>query len=102
VIDWDAHARRIHERFVEREPITYDDAITGPGDLQAVWIDEAAGDFQGFGASARRVSCEIRIEDHPERPRRGDVIVRRRAAWSVIDVTDRLDVGAWRIGLEER
>ena len=91
----------IHGAFAA--PIAYSGAgIAGAqGQITGIRCDVAGEQFQGHGRTVRHVWFEIRQADLPRRPRKGDGIVEADgAAWSVIDITDRDDVGAWEVTVE--
>lgn len=89
---------------VDYYPTEGDDPLL---DLPVIWSDEAGQSFQGPGNSTRTISAEIAVDavDRdgvaiPGRPTSNTRIVRKTVAWTVIEVVDREDVGAWVVTLE--
>jgi len=77
--------------------------ITLAEPIRAIKIDEPADEFQGIAGKARRVSFEIQTTDLPRRPEKGDIAseITPPRDWSVIDIADRDDVGAWVVTVED-
>ncbi|VWX56716.1 hypothetical protein [Sphingorhabdus sp. 109] len=69
--------------------------------ISAVKSDQPADPFQGAGSSARMVKFEILKSALPSVPGKDDEIVEVSGIdWSVIDITDREDIGAWHLIVE--
>ncbi|WP_156679350.1 head-tail joining protein [Sphingomonas profundi] len=80
---------------VFREAVVYTGAGLDAAPIRAIYADEAAQPFVGGGSTLRQVSFELDQADLPERPRKGNVIVRAGVTWKVDDVTDRDDIGRY-------
>lgn len=69
--------------------------------VSAVKSDQPADPFQGAGNSARMIKFEILKSVLPSIPAKDDEIVEVSGIdWSVIDITDRDDIGAWDLIVE--
>lgn len=91
----------IHAAFAK--PVRYTGAGLTAGQVQAVRSDKAADAFQGPGETLREVCFEIPVDELPQQPNKGDLLVDRDGAgdsWIVIDVTRRDDVDAWALVVE--
>lgn len=70
-------------------------------DISAVKSDQSADPFQGPGSTGRMIKFEILKSALPARPDKDDEIVEASGIdWSVIDITDRDDIGAWHLIVE--
>lgn len=88
-------------RAAYEEPVTYTGAGLDEEVVMAIPSDSAAMPFQGAGATAREVSFEIAQAALPERPRKGNLIDHGANHWKVNDITQRDDVAAWVLVVEE-
>jgi hypothetical protein len=91
------------------EPVDYyhsvgDDPIPN---LPVIWSDEAGTEFQGSGNTTRTITAEIAFDATgsddraiPGRPDRETRIGRKSVFWTVAQVLDRDDIGAWVVTLE--
>lgn len=91
------------------EPVDYYPSVGDEPipDLPVIWSDDAGQAFQGPGNTVRTISAEIAVDAKgsddrvvPERPTRATRLVRKNVNWTVIQVVDREDVGAWVVTLE--
>lgn len=88
----------IHAAFAEM--VLYTGAGLSAGSVAAIAYQDSAPDFQGGGRSVQHVWFEVQQDALPEAPARGDVIEKGGEHWSVIDVVDRAEVGAWQLSVE--
>lgn len=85
------------------EPVVYTGGgLPDAGTISVIWIEDPAPAFMGPGATARKVSCEIRQADLPKRPAKADRIARGDRVWAPNDVTDLDDIGKWLVTLERQ
>ena len=102
--DWAGSATDIHRAFAD--PIIYTGAGLDNAAITGTKCNEAAGSFQGAGATARHIWFEVRKVDLPEEPGLRDTIVHtdpmtgKTTTWGVIDVASRDDIGAWELSVE--
>jgi hypothetical protein len=88
-------------RAAYEEPVIYTGAGLVGATIAAIPSDSAALPFQGPGSTAREVSFEIGQASLPEEPRNGNLIQHGGKNWSVIDITQRDDIAAWVLVVEE-
>lgn len=88
-------------RDVLGEEVRYSGAGLSDDPVIAIRSDVPADEFQGPGATARRVSYEIARSALPQRPGKSDLIVDGDDQWRVNDVTERRDVDAWVLTVEK-
>lgn len=82
--------------------ITYTGAGLSGGAITAIPIDESAPSFQGPGETVQSLTFEIAKSLLPGTPRKGDIIGGFRGRdWTVIERTDRDDIGAWLVTVEQ-
>ncbi|WP_380873598.1 hypothetical protein ACFB49_42550 [Sphingomonas sp. DBB INV C78] len=86
-----------------QDPVVYNGAGLDSAAIFAIFSERAAPAFQGPGDTAREVSFEIEQSALPERPRKGNTItdVATGITWRVIEPTERNDIGAWVLVVEE-
>lgn len=88
---------------VFEEPVVYTGGgLPAAATVPVIWIEDPAPAFMGAGATARKVSCEIRQAGLPSRPAKADRIARAGRVWAPIDVTDLDDIGKWLVTLERQ
>ncbi|HEV7658829.1 MAG TPA: hypothetical protein VGO55_03185 [Allosphingosinicella sp.] len=88
-------------RAAYEEPVIYTGAGLDGETIMAIPSDSAALPFQGPGSTAREVSFEIAQALLSEEPRNGNLLQHGANHWSVIDITQRDDVAAWLLVVEE-
>lgn len=95
----DADAIAIHNAFAKT--VQYTGAGLSADDISAVKFDQPADPFQGPGSTARMIKFEILKSALSVKPDKEDEIVEASGVdWSVIDITDRDDIGAWHLIVE--
>jgi hypothetical protein len=95
----DADAIAIHNAF--SKVVQYTGAGLTAANISAVKSDQPADPFQGAGSSARMIKFEILKAVFSADPDKGNEIVEASGLnWSVIDITDRDDIGAWDLIVE--
>ncbi len=83
------------------ETVAYTGAGLSAGNVAAVPISRAAGDFLGPGRSVREKAFEIGYADLPALPANGNRITDASGnAWRVIEVVHRDDIEAWHLIVE--
>lgn len=88
-------------RAAYEEDVLYTGAGLSGAPIKATPSDSGALPFQGPGSTAREISFEIAQSALPEQPRNGNQIQHGPNHWSVIDITQRDDVAAWVLVVEE-
>jgi len=82
--------------------VTYTGAGLNGSFVQTIKSDAPGLIAQGFDGRARQVSFEVPKSALPTKPANGDRILDAdQQAWRVTDVTDRGDVEAWLLVVEE-
>ncbi len=88
-------------RALYEEIVTYTGAGLSGETVGAIPSDTSAPSFQGPGATLRSLTFEIAYSSLPERPRKGNVIGGYAGNdWTVDDITERDDLGAWVLGVQ--
>jgi hypothetical protein len=94
---WDTAGRAIDCVFADDSPILYTGAGLAGAAVAAIRSEFAAPDFAGPGKTLRTIVYEVAMGDLPMAPARDDHFVHRDRLWSVIDITERADIGKWEL-----
>lgn len=97
---WGAAGLSVIDAIVGEAIIYAGDDQAEPLALRVPWSDLPADPFQGAGATARRVTCELEKAVVPLKPNRSARITRDGVLWKVIDSKERDDIGKWECALE--
>jgi hypothetical protein len=92
-----AAAPTIFAAFADPEPIIYTQAGVVVGPIRAIRSDDAAPNFQGPGASLRKVTYEVRKRDLPAEPTKRDTFTHRRRKWSITERISLDELDAWQL-----
>ena len=89
-------------RAAFEEEVTYTGAGLTAAPIMAIFTDAAGLAFLGPGSTVRQTNFEIAQSALPQRPRKGNIIVQESGKrWKANDITQRDDVEAWVIIVEE-
>jgi hypothetical protein len=92
-----AAAPIVFSAFADREPIIYTQAGVVIGQIRAIRSDDAAPNFQGAGASLRKVTYEVRKRDLPAEPSKRDTFTHRGRKWSIAERISLDELDAWQL-----
>lgn len=88
-------------RALYEEPVEYTGATLIGALIGAIPSEDEAPSFQGAGSTLRSRTFEIAYSTLPGRPRKGDELVWCGKTYSVDDITERDDIDAWVLGVQE-
>jgi len=94
---WSDAGAIIDAQFADDDPIIYTGAGLTAEPVEAIWSDVPAVEFEGPGATLRKVTYEIAIGDLPQAPRKTNTFIHRDRSWSPEDITRRDDIGKWQL-----